>query len=348
MKKTQMQRQQYIAGMLKKKISPDEISYYQNFVNIFDAERLMRERDCENQPEDIVERINTLSTESWKVVWQRYKKQVNGGKAYQSTTKGGGKKQISKAKYNLLSDKEKRNYGAIVRNASGGSLEPQRLYEMFLAARAAFNTGWTIPLTGKVLEPGIKAASAACAYELRRGLQQPLFEDVVKAQKWNDKAWEIHLQDMADVEQNVDIERLPERSQVARKLRDHRNRITSYWKSTGSKRWKMGRNSQYRLLREMIANASKGVVCVAKKDTAQHKAQKRLMQVLNITLLATDMQERERGQIRHKPMPQNTLRVWRSSGARFVDYVQPASQPVAKQKLVEIPIGFRHLAHLRK
>jgi hypothetical protein len=348
MKKTQIQQQQYIAGMLKDAPRADEVSYYQDFVNVFDAERLMRERDCQNQPQYIVDELNRLSTESWKVVWQRVKCHVNGGKAYQSISKRGTKKQISKAKYNSLPENEKRKWSAIIRNASGVSVEAQRLYDMFLAARAAFKGGWVIPLTGKEIEPGIKAASAACAYEMRRGLQLPLFEDVIKAQRWNDKAWEIHLQSMAEVSQNVDTERLPERSQIAKKLREHRNAIASHWKSKATKRWKTGRNSQYKLLREMIANASAGVVCIHKKDSAKHKSTQRLLQVLDIKLLATDMQDLERKEIRRNPMPQNTLRVWRSSGAKFVDYVQPASQPVANQELVEIPTGFRHLAHLRK
>ena len=175
-------------------------------------------------------------------------------------------------------------------NGTGVTLELPRVYEMFLAARTAFIGGYHNTRTGKDLQPGLKAASSAASNELLRGLKEPQFEDVTKAEKWNANAWRLHLQGMNDVAQSVDISRLPKRDIVAKKLAEHRKRITSYWKSSGSKRWMSGRNSQFRLLREIIANALNGIAYNPKKDSAEHKAAKRLMQVLNTQLIASDMQ----------------------------------------------------------
>jgi hypothetical protein len=141
-----------------------------------------------NPSESVV--VNDLNSTAWRVVRQRAKYFTFGGSAYKSTDKKGETKQISVQKYNSLNDKQKGKCEKIARDGSGQIVEAQRLIEMHQAAIVALVVGHKT-LTGKVLEPGIKAASSAAASELRRSLQMPLFEDVVEAEKFHEKAWKL-------------------------------------------------------------------------------------------------------------------------------------------------------------
>ena len=266
--------------------------------------------------------ISVSAKVGWKAAQKRARFYAN-GRSEKDVAKQQVKRVSAKLKAMGWTQNDESQLVALENANEGGTgvtLELPRVYEMFLAARAAFIGGYCNSRSGKDLPGvknvhdviaffklkdkqsrdkylginglpvGLKAASSAASNELLRSLKEPQFEDVTQAERFNANAWRIHLQGMNEVSQTVDISRLPSRDIVARKLAEHRNRITSYWKSTGSKRWKMGRDSQYRLLREIIANALNGIAYNPKKDTAQHKAAKRLMQVLATQLLASDMQ----------------------------------------------------------
>lgn len=263
---------------------------------VIGAERLMRLNDIlaarnEGDKKSAL-LISNSAKAAWKAAFKRARFYTNG-----ASEKNVEKQQVKRVNPKLKALGWTQNDEAQLialenakENGTGVTLEMARIYEMFLAARAAFIGGYHNPRTGKDLQPGLKAASSAASNELLRSLKEPVFEDVTQAERWSDTAWRIHLQGMDEVAQTIDISRLPSRDIVARKLAEHRKRIAIYWKSTGSKRWKTGRDSQYRLLREIIANALNGIAYNPKKDTAEHKAAKRLMQVLKIQLLASDMQ----------------------------------------------------------
>lgn len=340
MKKTQIQRHQWINGLLKDPKAPDAVAYYADHVQLFEAHRLMQERDAEGMTEEQRESVKAYTATAWQAVWERYRYHTSGGSAYQKTTKSGKRKQISAKAWKSLGAKQKQGYERIVRNASGGTLEAGRLCEMFLAGRVAAIAGYHNPLTDKVLQPGISAARAAVAYELRRGLQQPLFEDFAAAEAWNERAWKIHREDMPDVAQNFDPERLPELEQIDAKMEELKSRITNYWQSRGSKRWKHAAAANIRLLEKYVASAYEGTVCYPKKDTAEYKALQRLTDIMHNTLIPSDLQDvTQEFNPRRKPMPQNTMRLWRSGGVSgWVDYPAKTTQVAAPQQLMDIPI----------
>ena len=293
---------------------------------IVGSERLNRLRDIlaarKQGNRDAAMLISVSAKVGWKAAHKRARFYAN-GRSEKDVLKQQVKRVSAKLKSAGWTQNDEAQLVALENANEGGTgatLELPRIYEMFLAARAAFIGGYCNSRTGKALpgvksvhgvvaffrikdKPtrnkylevnglpiGLKAASSAASNELLRSLKEPQFEDVTKAERFHANAWRIHLQGMNEVSQTVDISRLPSRDIVARKLADHRNRITSYWKSKGSKRWMSARDSQYRLLREIIASALIGIAYNPKKDTAQHQAAKRLKQVLATQLLASDMQ----------------------------------------------------------
>lgn len=336
--KQQAVDQQYIAnirGAAKKRKAKGLLQYDEGQVfmrggvqlpQIIGIERLARLQDiiaARKQGKNEAALLISVSAKiGWKAAWKRARFYAN-GRSEKDVAKQQVKRVTPKLKAMGWTQSDESQLVALENaneNGTGVTLELPRVYEMFLAARAAFIGGYCNSRSGKDLPGvknvhdviaffklkdkasrdkymeinglpvGLKAASSAASNELLRSLKEPVFEDITQAERFHANAWRLHLQGMNDVAQTIDISRLPARDIVARKLREHRNRITNYWKSKGSKRWKMGRDSQYRLLREILANALNGIAYNPKKDTAQHKAAKRLMHVLNNQLLASDMQ----------------------------------------------------------
>lgn len=293
------------------------------------------------------ERVNALNSEAWQVVWQRVKYFTYGGSAYQSTNKKGESKQISVQKYNSLTDKQKAKYEKIARDGSGQVVEAQRLIEMHQAAMVALIAGHKT-LNGKVLEPGIKAASSACASELRRSLQMPLFEDVEQAEKFHEKAWKLlraELQHSCDQE----VTEYYNRNEMAEKLRACKNRLhLAYPQRFKDKRTFNAWSAKSKLLRETAVNICNGMFCAHDNNSSERKALDKLAEIMHNTLIPSDLQSNEQGASK-KRKALKTIKLWRSSGARWIEYTQPDSaQVVEKKQLVELPTGFRHLAHLRK
>ena len=336
--KTQVSDSQYVMnihGEGKKRKAQALAQYVDNHVfmrrgaalpQIVGSERLARLQDIlaarKQGNRDAALLISVSAKVGWKAAQKRARFYAN-GRSEKDVAKQQVKRVSAKLKSAGWTQKDESQLVALENANEGGTgvtLELARVYEMFLAARAAFIGGYCNLRTGKDLPGvqdihtvikffrikdkairdkymeinglpvGLKAASSAASNELLRSLKEPQFEDVTQAERFNANAWRLHLQGMNEVAQTVDISRLPSRDIVARKLAEHRNRITSYWKSKGSKRWMAARDSQYRLLREIIASALIGIAYNPKKDTAQHQATKRLKQVLATQLLASDMQ----------------------------------------------------------
>jgi hypothetical protein len=302
-----------------------------------------------NQSES--ERVNDLNSTAWKVVRQRAKYFTYGGSAYQSTNKKGESKQISISKYNSLSDKQKAKYKIIARDGSGQIVEAQRLIEMHQAAVVALVVGHKT-LNGKVLEPGIKAASSAAGLELSRSLQMPLFEDIEQAEKFHEKAWKTIRAELPDVAQVFDPERIGDDENRLRLLltarREARIRLATYWKSSGSRQWKSSLVKDLMLLRSVVVNVCAGRAFAGEHDSSQRKSIRLMAERINKPLTANELQDIMESRRIESRKPLKTIKLWRSSGARWIEYIQSEPQALAKQDVVELPIGFRHLAHLRK
>jgi hypothetical protein len=351
--KTQIQQHQYINGLLKKIPSAQPLKAYAEATQVIEAVQLMLQSDFGKIHLPWVEsEANRLNTTAWNIAFHRAKIQSRGGSAYRSKGKKSNAKQISIAKYKSLSDKQKAKYEKVSRDGTGQPVEAQRIVEMFLAARHALVLGHNT-LTGKYLEPGEKAASAAAAMELRRATQMPLFDDVMKARKFWDNALEAEREELPEVAQDFDPERIGEsdsrRPIMASALWEARKRIITYWKSSGSRQWKASWKKDSRLLREVVTGALAGRLFAGKHDSSRRKTLAQLAKRINKPLMANDLQDIIASRRSGKRKPLQTIKLWRGTGVcGWVEYTQPELQTIAKQELVELPLGFRHLAHLRK
>ena len=294
--------------------------------------------------------VNDLNSTAWRVVRQRAKYFAFGGRAYQTTNKKGEVKQISTGKYNLLTDKQKAKYQTIMRDGTGQSVEAQRLIEMHNAALTALIAGHKT-LTGKVLEPGIKAASSAVASELRRSLQMPLFEDEAQAEKFHEKAWKYLRADLQHSCDEHDTEYY-NRNQMAKMLNESKKRLhLAYPKRFNDNRVFNAWKAKSKMLRGIAASICKGMFSAPDNNSSERKAMDKLAEIMQNTLIPSDLQDlqsNEQSAIKARKTLK-TIKLWRSSGARWIEYIQPEpSQVVDKVELVELPLGFRHLAHLRK
>jgi hypothetical protein len=352
MKKTQMQSIQYVMGMMKGKFTPDALKAYAAETQIIESVQLMLQSDLEKARFPWIEsEINRLNSMAWGVAFYRAKIHARGGSAFRSKSKKGKAKQISVGQYNALSDKEKAKFERVFRDGAGQPVEAQRIVEMFLAARAALMDGHKT-LTGKELEAGLKAASSAAAKELRRATQIPLFDDVMKAQKFWDNKKERMIEELPKVEQILDPERFGDDENRLRLMlsarREVRIRLATYWKSSTNRQWKSRLVKDLILLREVVASACEGRAFAGEHDSSRRKSLRLMAEQVNKPLMANDLQDIIASRRSGKRKPLQTIKLWRSCDARWIEYVQPEPQPVAKQELVELPLGFRHLAHLRK
>jgi len=246
------------------------------------------------------DRVNDLNSEAWRVVWQRAKYFTFGGTAYQTTTKKGAAKQISIGKYNSLTDKQKAKYQKIARDGSGQIVEAQRLIEMHNAALTGLIAGHKT-LTGKVLEPGIKAASSAAASELRRSLQMPLFEDVAEAEKFHEKAWKLlraELQHSCDEEDTEYFNR----DEMAKMLRKCKNRLhLAYPQRFNDKRTFNAWEAKSKLLRNTAASICKGMFSAPENNSSERKALDKLAEIMQNTLIPSDLQDLQGGAVVELP-----------------------------------------------
>jgi hypothetical protein len=244
--------------------------------------------------------VNDLNTTAWRVVWQRAKYFTFGGSAYQSTNKKGETKQISVQKYNSLKDKQKGKFEKIARDGSGQIVEAQRLIEMHQAAVVALVVGHKT-LTGKVLEPGIKAASSAAACELRRSVQMPLFEDVVEAEKFHEKAWKLlraELQHSCDQE----VTEYYNRNEMAEKLRVCKNRLhLAYPERFNDKRSFNAWKAKSELLRNTAVSICDGAFSANENNSSERKALDRLADIMCNSLIPSDLQDLQDGAVVELP-----------------------------------------------
>jgi hypothetical protein len=244
--------------------------------------------------------VNDLNTTAWRVVWQRAKYFTFGGSAYQSTNKKGETKQISVQKYNSLKDKQKGKFEKIARDGSGQIVEAQRLIEMHQAAVVALVVGHKT-LTGKVLEPGIKAASSAAACELRRSVQMPLFEDVVEAEKFHEKAWKLlraELQHSCDQE----VTEYYNRNEMAEKLRVCKNRLhLAYPQRFTDKRSFNAWKAKSELLRNTAVSICDGAFSANENNSSERKALDKLADIMRNSLIPSDLQDLQDGAVVELP-----------------------------------------------
>ncbi|NDG71786.1 MAG: hypothetical protein EBY32_10890 [Proteobacteria bacterium] len=286
--------QQYIAnirGAAKKRKAAELPQYKKEDVRSqhLEKQRLEIETYLNANPSQ-AERVNDLNTTAWRVVWQRAKYFTFGGTAYQTTTKKGDAKQISIGKYNSLKDKQKRKYEKIARDGSGQIVEAQRLIEMHDAALTALIAGHKT-LTGKVLEPGIKAASAAAAFELRRSLQMPLFEDVAQAEKFHEKAWKLIREELQHSCDQEDTEYFP-RLEMADMLRKCKNRLqVAYPHRFTDKRVFNAWKAKSKLLRNTAVSICNGMFSAFDNNSAERKALDKLAEIMRNTLIPSDLQD---------------------------------------------------------
>jgi hypothetical protein len=343
MKRTQMQRAQYIAGMEKKKQSPDQIWRFDKSVQPIDSVNLALAMDAENARFPwIEEEINRLTRESWRIANKRANIHCHGIIAYRPRSKKTGTKQISVSQWKALTTNEKRKYEMVTRPGTGQPVETQRVVDMFMAARAAMIQGHKT-LTGKEIEAGEKAASSACAMELRRAVQMPLFDDVMKAQKFWDHALEMEIETLPQVEQVIDPERFGDEKNRLRLMlsarRDARIRLARYWKSSISRQWKSSLRKDLILLREIVASACEGKAFAGEHDSSRRKSILKLAERINNPLMENDLQDVMATRREKSCKPLETIKLWRGKGVcGFVEYAQPKPQTIAKQELVEIPI----------
>jgi hypothetical protein len=344
MKKTQIQQQQYIAGMLKGKAKVEILLQYAKEMQIIESLNVKIASDIANAKdagnEAAADELTHLTAEAWKVARQRARIHSTGGSAYRSKKRG---KQINHTKYNSLSDKDKKKFEKVIRDGTGQPVEDVKLAEMFLAAKAALMDGHKT-LTGKAIEKGQKAASAACAMELRRGLQMPLFDDVMKAQKYWDNKHERMIEEFPKVEQIIDPQQYGDDENRLRILltarREARLRLTSYWKSSSSRQWKSSLIKDLILLREVVASACAGRAFAGEHDSSRRKSlrlmSERLHLRVNKPLMANEMQDimETRRVVSHKPL--KTIKLWRSSGAKWVEYTQPEQVVKPKAQTIEL------------
>jgi hypothetical protein len=350
MKRTQMQRAQYIAGMEKGKAKVETLLQYAEEKQIIESLQVSIARDIENARDagndEVANELTRLSAEAWKIARQRARIHATGGSAYRSTGKKRGTKQINHTQYKSLSDNDKKKFEKVVRDGTGQPVEAVKLAEMFLAAKAGLMAGHKT-LTGKEIEKGEKAASAACAMELRRGLQMPLFDDVMKAEKYWDAKRERMIEELPKVEQIIDPEQFGDDENRLRIMltarREARLRLTTYWKSSTSRQWKSSLQKDLILLREVVASACEGKAFAGEHDSARRKALRNLAERIDKPLMANELQDVMASRRETPRKPLQTIKLWRSSGARWIEYVQPEPQPVAKQQLVELPDAPRPL-----
>ena len=246
------------------------------------------------------EYINGLNATAWQCVWQRVKYFTFGGSAYQSTNKKGVTKQVSVQKYNSLTTKQKGKYEKIARDGSGQIVEAQRLIEMHQVALVALIVGHKT-LNGKVLEPGIKAASSACAAELRRSLQMPLFEDVAAAEKFHEKAWKLLKEQLQHSCDEQDTEYYS-RDEMAEKLRACKNRLhLAYPQRFKDKRTYNAWSAKSKLLRETAVNICNGTFCAHDNNSSERKALDKLADIMHKTLIPSDLQDLQDGAVVELP-----------------------------------------------
>ena len=246
------------------------------------------------------ERVNDLNSMAWKVVWQRAKYFTFGGSAYATTNKKSESKQISVQKYNSLTDKQKGKYQKIARDGSGQIVEAQRLIEMHQIAMVALVAGHKT-LNGKVLEAGIKAASSACAAELRRSLQMPLFEDVEQAEKFHEKAWKLLRAELQHSCDEQDTEYF-NRHEMADKLRTCKNRLhIAYPQRFTDKRTYNAWKAKSELLRQTAASICKGMFSAPDNNSSERKALDKLADIMHNTLIPSDLQDLQDGAVVELP-----------------------------------------------
>lgn len=301
---TQVVDQQYvqnIRGAAKKRKAAELPQYKKEDVRSqhLEKQRLEIETYLKANPSE-ADRVNDLNSEAWRVVWQRAKYFTFGGTAYQTTTKKGGAKQISIGKYNSLTDKQKAKYQKIARDGSGQIVEAQRLIEMHNAALTGLIAGHKT-LTGKVLEPGIKAASSACASELRRSVQMPLFEDVEQAEKFHEKAWKLlraELQHSCDEEDTEYFNR----DEMADKLRSCKNRLhIAYPQRFNDKRTYNAWKAKSELLRNTAVSICNGMFSAPDNSSSERKALDKLAEIMHNTLIPSDLQDLQDGAVVELP-----------------------------------------------
>lgn len=352
MKKTQITRYQYINGMAKKttKWEPDSHFIKAGLPEVIATERLARIKmilaaRASGDRKAALDASRSAKA-GWAVAYSRKRYFENGANAYWSVTSKDGKtsvKYISPRKFLKMNNKQKKAQGVekTFHDGRGVNLEMQKVYEMFLAARAAFLTGYHNPLSGKDFGPGIKAASSAASNEIRRALQMPFFDSIAKAERFSDKTREILRRELAesqDIEcqedvdmvrpegallessmQDFDVERLGDSAWRRRRLADclwnARKRVISYWKSTNNRKWKSCWKNDSRLLREIVASALEGRLFAGSHDSSRRKHLRDLAKRIGNTLIASDLQD-----------------ITRDSEPEF-----SAPQTVVKQDVMEIP-----------
>jgi len=290
---TQAVDQEYIANMrgAARKRKAQELPQYKKDdtrSEYLAKQRLEIENYLKNNPQEN-DNIVTLNSEAWRVVWQRVKFFTFGGSAYQSKAPTQGEtKQVSVQKYNSLTAKQKERFEKIARDGSGQAVEAQRLVEMHQAAIVALVAGH-ITRSGKVIEAGIKAASAACAAELRRSYQMPLFEDITAAEKFHEKAWKLLR---ADLQHSCDQEATEyyNRSQMAEKLRACKARLhIAYHQRFTDGRTNLGWRKKSALLRKTAASICNGTFSALENGSSERKALDALADIMRKTLIPQDI-----------------------------------------------------------
>lgn len=323
-----MQRQQYISGMKRKLPKWKGDSHYIKcgLPEVVEYERLVRLKmilaaRASGDKKAALDASRSAKA-GWGVAYSRKRYFENGANAYWSVTSKDGKtavKYISPRKFLKMSKKQKKSQGVekTFHDGRGASLEMQKVYEMFLAARAAFLTGYHNPISGKDFEPGIKAASSAASNEIRRALQMPFFDSIAKAERFSDKTREILRKELAESQeiecqedvdmirpegallesalQDFDVERLGNSDWRRRRLADclwnARKRVINYWKSTNNRKWKSCWKNDSRLLREIVASALGGRLFAGSHDSSRRKHLRDLSKRIGNTLIASDLQD---------------------------------------------------------
>jgi hypothetical protein len=304
-------------------------AYIKNSSEIVMAERLerltiikhLRARGLKKEAID----ASRSSKAAWAVAFTRKRFFENGSKAYvvKGYKKVDGKrvlveKTIGDKAYKSLTANKKAKAGIIIRDGSGTTLEQSRIYEMFLAARAAFLGGYSNPRSGKHFDKGWKAASSAASNELMRGLKEPMFEDFAKAEAFSDKVRKIIAEEIGNVQdvnyqeeaqaefsfaekievakslKDFDVQRLGDednrRSRLAGLLWIARKRVINHWKSSDSRQWKASWAKDSKTLRGFIASALAGELYAGSHNSHRRATLRRIAQIVEDQSIADEAQ----------------------------------------------------------
>ena len=166
---------------------------------------------------------------------------------------------------------QRRKVRAKFTEGTGLSIETQTLLELYLAARAALLCSQTADLAYcPQVRPSQKLANRAASSELHHSTREPVFADMEKAARAQDRAYRRARETWQDREpvagqaqphcaEFLSGESLPPRAIVARGLWRARKAVRAYWAASKSPFRFKGQKDDMRALRDLAADILRGV-----------------------------------------------------------------------------------------